>query len=471
MRNNLKAERRTRSEVIRRRIESRTRQQKRVTKLCICLFAIAIFSAITLLYLNFRSTHFSKGTTINDVDVSLLTIEQSYDKVNDELCNRIIDFYFEDTEYSYFGDYFELQIDSIDELNQFKSEQIRNQNKSFYLSSLSLNEGKIKEEMYGFKFLNEENMTYPQNAYVILSEENLLKVVTEKNGTYIDFNDAYEYAIENVKCGCTQIDFASIAYSQPEVTADMLQESVNNINCILQTSITFKINENSSLTLDKSVMKDWLFSDCNGSYDIDIDNNLPKFMQQLAEMTAKSTVNFDFDATVIGLVTVPAKGLPINEEAMIKLIKSKLGTAQSYTHPPIYDYSIGDTYVEIDTSRQHVWMYKDGKRIVDTDCVTGTAGKHATPPGYFFLTDKVPGKTLRGYNDDGSQYAAPVSYWMPFNGGIGLHDASWRATFGGTIYLTNGSHGCVNLPKSSAKTIYENIDMNTPIIVYASTIK
>ena len=51
-----------------------------------------------------------------------------------------------------------------------------------------------------------------------------------------------------------------------------------------------------------------------------------------------------------------------------------------------------------------------------------------------------------------------MKYWMPFNGGIGLHDASWRSKFGGEIYKNSGSHGCVNLPRSVAETIYNNID-------------
>ena len=32
--------------------------------------------------------------------------------------------------------------------------------------------------------------------------------------------------------------------------------------------------------------------------------------------------------------------------------------------------------------------------------------------------------------------------------------------------MTNGSHGCVNLPPSTAKTIFENVDTGTPVILY-----
>ena len=64
------------------------------------------------------------------------------------------------------------------------------------------------------------------------------------------------------------------------------------------------------------------------------------------------------------------------------------------------------------------------------------------------------------------EYQSHVNYWMPFNGGIGLHDATWRSKFGGDIYVTSGSHGCINLPKDKAEKIYDIIDKNMPIIVY-----
>ena len=55
---------------------------------------------------------------------------------------------------------------------------------------------------------------------------------------------------------------------------------------------------------------------------------------------------------------------------------------------------------------------------------------------------------------------------MPFNGGIGIHDATWRSSFGGNIYVAGGSHGCVNAPYSLANTIFNNIDSGTPVVCY-----
>ena len=109
-----------------------------------------------------------------------------------------------------------------------------------------------------------------------------------------------------------------------------------------------------------------------------------------------------------------------------------------------------------------MYFYKDGKKILESDFVSGNVSKgYTTPPGLFSLTYKQRDATFKGQG-----YASPVKFWMPFNGGIGFHDASWRNTFGGTIYKKNGSHGCVNMPYAAAKTLFENVYAGMPVICY-----
>ena len=122
-------------------------------------------------------------------------------------------------------------------------------------------------------------------------------------------------------------------------------------------------------------------------------------------------------------------------------------------------------------SRQKVWVYVDGNLEVETDCVTGCINKgHETPTGIYTLTYKEKDRILRGDKLPNGKYSyqSHVDYWMPFNGGIGLHDASWRKKFGGDIYINSGSHGCINLPLEAAEKIYGIINKQMPIIVYKS---
>lgn len=123
---------------------------------------------------------------------------------------------------------------------------------------------------------------------------------------------------------------------------------------------------------------------------------------------------------------------------------------------------IGGTYVEVDLTNQHLFMFVNGKKIIESDIVTGKPdGSHNTPQGTYKLKYKQLNATLRGPG-----YETPVAYWMPFNGDIGLHDATWQPRFGGDRYINGGSHGCVNLPLSVAKTIYANAVVGMPVICY-----
>lgn len=130
-----------------------------------------------------------------------------------------------------------------------------------------------------------------------------------------------------------------------------------------------------------------------------------------------------------------------------------------------YGQSVGGTYIEISIKEQHMWFYKNGEYILETDVVTGNDdGYHNTPTGYYTIWQRQSPTVLVG-----AGYASPVDYWLAFTySGCGIHDASWRSAgeFGGTTYKGNGSHGCVNTPYSKVRTIYNNVGIGTPVILY-----
>ena len=132
------------------------------------------------------------------------------------------------------------------------------------------------------------------------------------------------------------------------------------------------------------------------------------------------------------------------------------------------DTDYGNTYVEVDMGEQNVYIFSEGQCVFETPCVTGRMTRdRATPEGMYAIRFKQTNRVLTGYNKDGSvSYRSPVKYWMPFNRGIGLHDASWRRTFGGEIYKNSGSHGCINLPRDAAAQIYELVYKGMPVICY-----
>ena len=68
--------------------------------------------------------------------------------------------------------------------------------------------------------------------------------------------------------------------------------------------------------------------------------------------------------------------------------------------------------------------------------------------------------------DAGEDYASPVKYWIPVKGAIGIHDASWRSTYGGQIYIRNGSHGCINTPLEQVSQLYDMVEIGTPCVMF-----
>jgi hypothetical protein len=141
------------------------------------------------------------------------------------------------------------------------------------------------------------------------------------------------------------------------------------------------------------------------------------------------------------------------------------GPGESFiTANPALPY--GGSYIDVNITAQTVTVYVGGTTMLQTACVTGNAGTHDTTRGVFTIKSKETARYLQGTNDDGSKYKSFVNFWMPFNGGEGLHDASWRSSFGGTIYQYGGSHGCVNLPYDAAAAIYNTAFVGMTVVVH-----
>ena len=172
-------------------------------------------------------------------------------------------------------------------------------------------------------------------------------------------------------------------------------------------------------------------------------------------------------------------GWTVDQEAEIEQLMKDIKSHEDVSREPIWatrgygDYSlnIGKTYIDIDVSQQKLIYFRNGKRKFTSDVVTGCRNTGTTTPtGLFSILSKQRNIVLKGRNSNGSKYKSFVSYWMAFLGtSYGIHDATWRSSFGGDIYEYDGSHGCVNLPHSAAATIYDLVDYGTPVIVLRGT--
>ncbi len=322
--------------------------------------------------------------------------------------------------------------------------------------------------------LLKKNMKKPQDAYLegYSEEEQKFILVPEVLGNWLDTDLVQQVIYEAIHQGDSTVDLeAQGCYLEPSVTVEdaALQENLTQAEKWLGTEITYDWNGNSVL-LDREQIKDWIILE-DGKPTLD-EEAVAEFVKANAKeydtygktRTFHTTLGYDLSlpSGAFGWLT----DREAETEALIALIKE--GAVED--REPEYSSEgaakgtddIGDTYVEVDMTNQHLYLYQNGAVELESDFVSGNMSKgYNTPAGVFGLTYKTKNAVLRG-----ADYATPVNYWMPFNGNVGMHDATWRSSFGGNIYLTSGSHGCINLPLDKAKEIYQYMSENFPIICY-----
>ncbi|WP_411955927.1 peptidoglycan binding domain-containing protein [Clostridium estertheticum] len=305
---------------------------------------------------------------------------------------------------------------------------------------------------------------YTDNGYVIVSEV---------AGNKVNKDILYEHVSDAVMKGETTIDLESInCYVKPKYTSksQKIVDTRNMLNQYVSSKITYTFGDNKEF-LDSSTINKWLTVDENIKVTLD-EKEVENYIDVLASKynTIGKRRNFVSSSGKAMNIDTGDYGWSINRvketQALISIIKEGKTIAKepAYTQTALYhgNNDMGNTYVEIDLTIQHLWFYKNGLLIVQGDIVTGTEGsENATPEGIYKLKYKEKNAILKGQG-----YASPVNFWMPFNGGIGIHDASWRDKFGGKLYMTGGSHGCINSPYDLAKAIFDNIDAGTPVVCY-----
>jgi len=311
------------------------------------------------------------------------------------------------------------------------------------------------------KILESRNASfiYQDNAYIISNEI---------YGNRVDKDILYDHLVNAIQSGDTTINFESInCYENPKVIAS--SSEVANAKDILNKYVSAKITYTfAGLTqyVDGSVIKNWIGVD--GNFQVTLDES--KVRNYVDTLASNYNSSLGTSIKVNGGYNGNNHSWIIDSTAETKALIENIKNGQTITKSPIYAQTsaasyfsnVGSTYVEIDMTKQHLWYYKDGYLVVEGDVVTGNESNGcSTPAGVYNLRSKEKDSVLRGPG-----YAAPVSFWMPFVNQIGLHDASWRSEFGGEIYKTDGSHGCVNAPYYVAQAVYDNINLGDPIICH-----
>lgn len=333
-----------------------------------------------------------------------------------------------------------------------------------------------KKALTAFKDLECMNPIYtkaPTDAYVQVTDSGF-EVVKETEGNTLNPETTAKALYAALDGGKSVLDLEEEdCYLKPDLYSDdeALVAEAEAKDVLVQADITYEFGSRQE-RINAPVIAQWITQAADGSYVID-DVEVTEYVEALAAKYDTFGLPRQFYTSLGTTVTLTDGdyGWCMDQDATVVDLLNALGSGYQGTMEPQYTYTamsreendIGDTYVEICISQQVMWCYKDGVCIVYTPVVTGNPNKgNATPSNGVWSIDAK----MQNYTLVGEGYRSPVDFWMPFNGNVGIHDMQTRAYFGGTIYLTNGSHGCINTPYANAKTIYENVSIGTPVIVY-----
>lgn len=308
-------------------------------------------------------------------------------------------------------------------------------------------------------------------------------MLRDGNTERLNIEKAFEFLEACLSRGEIYVDLrAGECYETLEDSAHdiKLRDVWNRMQSFFDCKIVYDMGTE-SIPLTPQITSSFLAIDDNGLPALDAhgeimldEEGVRNWVEELAEKYNTCGTTLEFRSTRGDVVSVKydAYGTELDTEAEVDYLMNAFTESGNETdnHIPAYRQEgfvrglndIGGTYIEVDMTEQHMYYYMDGELVLDTDVVTGYTGRgRGTPEGVEYVYNKQRNRVLRG-----EDYASPVKYWMPVRGNVGIHDADWRSKFGGQIYKTNGSHGCINTPPKIMAQLYEMVEIGTPVILF-----
>ena len=448
----------------------------------------AIIVVLALAYVGlamFFNSHFFFRSTVNGVSASAKTAEAVYDKIKDSAGEYELSLVRGDgtVEAVLTGDDLGVEVNyNLEDVQAL----LDGQNGFEWVSKLitpveyttelgnDFNAEVISQVVDGLNIVADADETEAQSAYIQYNGSSY-EIVPEVYGNSINADSIKTALISAVSNLETEVNIdGGDCYTAPAVLSDdpTLVQVCDTLNSMINTNIHYDLGDGITEEIPQDTKLSFFYYDEENTAVGFDETAIANFVASMASKYDTVGSSKSLATSSGGTVTIPAGtyGWKTDQSGEAAQIKADLQGGTDVTRDFVFsqkanshganDY--GSSYIEVNLTEQHVYVYKAGSLVLDMDCVSGNlSANHGTHTGAYFVAYKARDTVLKG--DD---YESFVSYWMPFHNGEGLHDADWRSNFGGTIFTTSGSHGCVNLPPSAAAKLYDIIDAGWPVLVY-----
>nr|WP_317283565.1 peptidoglycan binding domain-containing protein [uncultured Sellimonas sp.] len=485
-----------RKERIKHKRGPRKRKEKKTmsksTKKKIAITVGSVVGVLAVGYLGgaaFFNGHFYLNTSINGNDFSGKSVKQAEKYLKDQVADYKLTLKeINNGTESISGKDIAVSYKPGNELEKIKKEQnpflwpvsLWKESKVDAKINVEYDTEKLETVMSQLQCMKAENQTAPQNAQPKY-DGNQFVVQAEVKGTQIHPEGFKKAVDESIRGLHQELDMAaSGCYNEPKYTSESKEvlNAAEEMNKALNSKITYDLSPKTEV-VDKTLISQWLTVNENMEVTFDT-QKVNAYIAQLATKynTVGTTRRFVTGRGDTVNVSGGDFGWYLNQKDEYAALTANIKSGEEVSREPKWsrrgaehgdmnDY--GNTYAEVDLTTQRFWFFQDGKAIMNCDIVTGKPnGEDDTPQGSYDLTYKTKNAVLRGQRLPNGEYSyeSPVAFWMPFNGDIGFHDASWQTRFGGDWYKTHGSHGCINMKYDDAKKLYDLINETTPIICH-----
>ncbi|MBP3506592.1 MAG: L,D-transpeptidase family protein [Lachnospiraceae bacterium] len=438
------------------------------------LIEIAVFELLYVAGAIYFSNHFLMNSSINGVDVSLMSTKQAQQAIEEELGDYKLEIRVREGKPEYIrGTDIDLQFEIHGTTEGVMNQQLilfwfanSFNDKCYTLNSeVSYDSGKLDDAIDSLICMQEDNMIAPTEPQIVQTEEGFV-VEEATKGKTLNKDEVERIIAEKLNDLMTYVDLeAELCYVEPRFHKDSseVKAALEHLEAIREMEVTYRLGSQTEQLTGMEILE-WVTID--DEFEVVVDQNaVEDFINELKDTYENLGLLMEFqtaggDIVQLDSYVVEDEISIFDSQQLIEIIQTaKLGKNQ-YEWNSAKLATVGHTYIEVNLSTQHMYGYVDGVLVVQSDIISGKP-ENETQSGIYAIHTKISPKAVSDDEED-----REAKYWLGFNGQFGIQDAKWQHVFGGSRYVTDGSDGCIWMPIDTAQEVYENFEVGDFVIIY-----